>query len=261
MAITTALASAANDNPLITRLRTQTGLTATDISSLGALCANVRSVAPHADIVKEGAVSDHLHVILSGWACRYKVLADGRRQIAALLLPGDICDLDGFLVERLDYSIGALTRCMVAPLPHDQLHAMADASPALRDVFWWLTFVDNAIATEWSVCLGRRSARERLAHLFCEIFVRLDAVGHADENSYPLPITQEEMSDALGLSTVHVNRVLQGLRADGLVNVERQRLTLLDWEGITTASGFSPDYLHLEGPRFRPSRTMAPAHF
>ena len=238
-------------NALLTKLRLLTALTDDELTLVGEACATVRTFAAGSDIVQEGGSSDHLHVLTDGWACRYKTLADGRRQFPAILIPGDTCDIDGLLVERLDYSVIALTPCRVAILPRKEVRAMIDDHPAIRDVFWWLTFVENAVATEWAVGLGRRSSQERLAHLCCELLVRLTTVALAHDNSYVLPLTQAELADALGLSVVHVNRVLQALRASGLIRLKGDVLTILNWERMKQLSGFKPNYLHLEGLRSR----------
>jgi CRP-like cAMP-binding protein len=239
-------------NPLIARLRHLTSLSDDDLDLLGEACTATQHYPARADRVPEGDGTDRLHVVLDGWACRYRMPGDGRRQFPALLVPGDICDLDGFLLRRVHYGIAALTPCTVATLAHARLRAIMDESPAIRDVFWWLTFVENSVSVEWTTGLGRRSATERLAHLLCELLVRLATVGLTEDNGYALPLTQEELADALGVSTVHVNRTLQELRALGLIRLEGRRLTVHDWEGLKDLSGFSPDYLHVERLRPRP---------
>ena len=243
-------------NPLLARLRVLTSLSEDDLDGLGDACTATQVYPAHADLVPEGHGTDRLHVVLDGWACRYRVLDDGRRQFPALLLPGDICDIDGFLLRRVHFGVAALTPCTVATLAHARLREIMDRSPAIRDVFWWLTFVENAVSAEWTTGLGRRSATERLAHLLCELLVRLSAVQMTEDNSYTLPLTQEQIADVLGVSTVHVNRTLQELRALGLISLEGRRLTIHDWEGLKGLAGFSPDYLHVEGLR-PPAR---PAH-
>ena len=149
----------------------------------------------------------------------------------------------------MHFGVAALTPCTVATLPHARLREIMDRSPAIRDVFWWLTFVENAVSAEWTTGMARRSATERLEHLLCELLVRLEVVGLTEDNGYAFPLTQEEIGDALGASTVHVNRTLQELRARDLMSLEGRRLAVHDWEGLTALAGFSPDYLHIEGLR------------
>ena len=239
-------------NPLFARLRLLTSLSEGDLDILREACTATQHYPARADLVPEGGGTDRLHVVLDGWACRYRTLDDGRRQFPALLVPGDLCDLDGFLLRRVHYGVAALTPCTVATLAHARLRAIMDESPAIRDVFWWLTFVENSVSVEWTTGLGRRSATERLAHLLCELLVRLGAVELTEDNGYALPLTQEELADALGITTVHVNRTLQELRALGLISLEGRRLAVHDWDGLKGLSGFSPDYLHVEGLRPRP---------
>ena len=234
-------------NPLIVRLRSLTTLPEADLREIEAACIQTQTVYAHRDIIRESERSDHIHVMLDGWGCRYKTLVDGERQLPALLLPGDICDMDRLLMNRVDYGLGALTNCTVALMTVEQVQSLIDRKPAVRDAFLWLTFVDNSVANEWAVCLGRRSALERLAHLFCELMLRLTTIGVARAEGYPLPMTQQELSDAMGLSVVHVNRICQSLRAERLINLEGRRLTILDWEGLARLGRFKPDYLHLGG--------------
>lgn len=197
----------------------------------------------------EGNATDSIHVVLDGWCCRYRLLADGRRQLPALLLPGDICDLDALLLNRIHYGIAALTRSTVATVSRAYLRDLMDQSREIRDVLWWMLSVENSIAAEWAVGLGRRTAEERLAHLMCELLVRLSVVGHAHENSFKLPLTQQELGDALGVSTVHVNRTLQTLRGSGLIRQEGRDILVRNWDALKQLAGFSPDYLHIEGAR------------
>lgn len=246
-------------NALITKLRLLTALDEDELGAVARACAETRSYRPREDIVAERQRLDSLHILVDGWACRYKLLGDGRRQLPAILVAGDTCDLDGLLVERLDYSVSAISACTVAVLPHEAARRLFDRYPAVRDAFWWLTFVENAVATEWAVCLGRRTARERLAHLLCELLVRLAVVERADANSFGLPLTQDQIADFLGLTPVHVNRVLQGLRADGIITLKDHRLRIHDWARLKRIAAFDARYLHLEGLRssVRPSAAGA----
>lgn len=246
-------------NPLIARLRRLTGLSEDDLALLADAFGSTRLLAARSDIVPEGAVADHLHVVLDGWAARYRLLPDGVRQLTAILVPGDLCDLDGLLLRRVHVGVAALTPCKVGLVPLGALRTVMDRRPAIRDVLWWLTCVDNAISAEWSAGLGRRSTQERFAHLVCELLVRLTTVGLAAEGSYALPLTQHELGDALGVSAVHVNRTLQNLRGMGLLSLEGRMLRIHDRAALRSMAGFSDDYLHADPhPRAGPPETAHP---
>ena len=245
-------------DPLIRRLRVLTSLSEAELKQIEDASTPASDVAVHADIVPEGHGTGHLHVLAEGWACRYKLLPDGRRQICALVLPGDLCDIDGYLLRHLHYGVATLTPCRVAAIPHATLRSMIDREPAIRDVFWWLTFLENSVSTQWTVCLGRMSTQERLAHLLCEIADRLGTAGMIAGATMPFPLTQEELADVLGVSPVHVNRTLQELRAAGLITLEGRQLVIHDRHGLAEIGCFSTSYLHPEG--LRPPAPGAGAH-
>jgi CRP-like cAMP-binding protein len=212
-------------------------------------CSNVRSASPRTDLVTEGDPAQRIHVILDGFACRYRLQADGRRQVVALLLPGDMCDVRVCILKRMDHSIGTLSTVRTALMSRETVDQTMERFPRLARAFWWSTLVDESISREWVVNVGHRTAFERMAHLFCEIFERLHTVGLTREDSCDLPLTQAELSDALALSAVHVNRVLMEMRHTGLISLRNQQLTLHDYESLRNLSGFNPRYLHLDGPR------------
>ena len=232
-----------------TRLWLYAGIGEEERTALEAACSEVRVVEARHDLVKERSSTDAMHILLEGWACRYKLVRNGTRQIPALLVPGDICDIDALLLDRLDYSVAALTPCTVAILPRAAVLELSARYPRIASAFLWLTMVENSILTEWTLCLGRRSASQHLAHLFCEMFFRLSAVGRADEDGYVLPLTQEQIADVLGLTNVHVNRTLQSLRSEGVVASDRGRLTILDFEALKRRADFDTAYLRPEGLR------------
>lgn len=235
------------NQPLISRLRLLTDLDERDLALVEQACGATRSVAAGADISPQGDRPRSLHVLVDGWAARYKTLANGRQQFPALFLPGDVCDLDGLLLRSIHSGVRALTPCVVAVIPHAHIMELIDGRPAIRDAFWWMGCVENAMATEWNFGLGRRSAGERLGHLLCELRIRLRTVGLAAEDGYELPLSQVEIADVLGLSPVHVNRVLQGLRTGGVLTVRNRWLRIDDVDALARLSHFDPDYLHLEG--------------
>lgn len=235
-------------DPFLTRLGLLTKLDATELGALARLYGDKRHVRAKAELVAQGGAQPRrLHVLLDGWACRYRLLADGQRQITTLLIPGDICDLDALHVRTNDFAVTALTPCTVVTLDSATLRELAMQHPRIGDALGWLGAVENAMLAERNACLGRRSAREHLAHLLCELLVRLTVTGQAKGNGYTLPMTQEEIADVLGLTSVHVNRVLQSLRTEKLIEQRGHSLVICDWSALRQVAAFRPDYLHLEG--------------
>ena len=178
--------------------------------------------------------------------CRYKLIADGKRQITGFYIPGDIPDLQSLYLHVMDHSVGTLIPSKIAFIPHDPLRAVLRKHPILAEAFWRDTLIDAARFREWIIGLGRRDAYTRIAPLFCELFVRHRAVALTENHGFDLHTTQAELGDALGLSTVHVNRVLQDLRKDGLISLRGKSLAILDWNGLKQAGEFDPLYLHLK---------------
>jgi CRP-like cAMP-binding protein len=238
---------------LIRKLERFARLSADDRRALERVAGErVRQLGPREDIIHEGDLPRHVNLILDGHACRYKVLEDGRRQIMAFFVPGDLCDLRVFVLGRMDHSIGTLSPVRLAEIPHDAIMELTDNHPRVTRALWWSALVDAATSREWTVNVGQRTAVERMAHLLCELFVRLRAVGLTRGDACELPMTQPELADALGLSAVHTNRVLQELRADGLIALRNGTLTVPDLEALQAVALFDPNYLHLdhEGQEF-----------
>jgi CRP-like cAMP-binding protein len=196
------------------------------------------------DLFREGEPPPHCMVLLEGLVCRCKGIGDGRRQIVAFNIPGDILGLASILLGRMDHSIGALTPVHVAIIPNAAMLALTERCPNLTRLLWRETLIEAAVFREWVLNLGRRSAYERTAHLLCEISSRLHAIGLSRGHSYPLPITQAELADALGLTPVHVNRTLQHLRANGLIEWRHRMLVVRNWPALKEAAGFDPAYLY-----------------
>jgi CRP-like cAMP-binding protein len=209
------------------------------------LLARRRTFQPRRDIAREGEPPRAIYVLLEGWACRYKTLPDGRRQIVGLLVPGDVCDLDIGLAATRDHSLATIQALTAAEIAPAELEAAMDAHPGLSRGIRRIALTVASIQREWTLNVGQRSAYERIAHLCCEMFFRLDAVGLVQGASCEFPITQTDLAEATGLTPVHVNRTLQALRSDGLVDLRGRRLTLPDLPRLTEAALFSPDYLHL----------------
>ena len=232
-------------NPFIQKLEHGCDLTDADREQIQQAVSRPSTVAACETLIREGAVPKNVHVILEGFACRYKELSDGRRQITAYLVPGDLCDLHVNILREMDHSIGTLTPCKVARVPPETIEALMAASPRINRALWWATLIDVSTCREWMTSMGQRTAERQLSHLLCELLARLQAVNLADDNSYDLPITQSEFGDTLGLSAVHINRSLQVLRKDGLITLRHGRLTIMDVEQLKEFAGFTPNYLHL----------------
>jgi CRP-like cAMP-binding protein len=243
-------------NPLIRKLSNYIDLPQADRTVLEALSRKPEHIAAHTDLIREGAAPDRVYLILTGWACRYKVLPDGQRQIMAYLIPGDLSDQRIFVLRRMDHSIATMTAASVVAIPAQTMIDLTRRHPRIAQALWWNTLVDEAITREWVVNVGQRKALERVAHLICEVFVRARAVGLSDGLSFDFPVTQTDLADTVGLTLVHTNRMLQELRAEGLIAWTRHRLAILDFDRLAALSMFNPQYLHLEHEgRDRPDRS------
>jgi CRP-like cAMP-binding protein len=207
----------------------------------------VRAYGSHEDLIREGDQATGVAVIVSGFACRHKMLPDGRRQIIGYFLPGDMCDARVFILKKMDHTISTLAPSSVTTLSRDAVLEITSRFPRLTRAFWWNTLVEEAIGRQWLVSIGQRTALERVAHLFCEIYVRLQSVGLATPEGCELPVTQSELADTVALSTVHVNRTLKELRRVGLVSMSSKSLVIHDFAGLRSLAMFDPGYLHLEG--------------
>jgi CRP-like cAMP-binding protein len=198
------------------------------------------------DIVRVGDSPSQCCLLLEGYTCVYKLTAEGKRQIMAMHVPGDIPDLQSLHLKMLDASIATMSPCTVGFIQHEDLRRVCDRYPRITGALWRETLVDASIFREWLLNVGRREAYTRMAHLLCEFLARLKAVGLAQDGTFDLPITQAELADCTGTSTVHVNRVLQALRADGLIQTKGTQVTIPDWERLKEVGDFDPLYLHLQ---------------
>ena len=234
-------------NPLIRKLNQYVRLSSMDRDTLQRLSSeHFRSYAARVDLIHEGQAPHAVFVFLSGWGYRYKQMEDGRRQILAIFLPGDCCDLNNQLLVAMDHSIGTITPATVATLLPEAVARVMAGSLRLQQALWWEALVNIAVQREWTVNLGQRSAFERVAHLLCELFIRMRAVGGTNGNVCEMPLTQVDMADATGLSAVHANRTLQELRAAGLIVLRDKLLTVPDLGALQEAAMFNPNYLHLD---------------
>jgi len=233
-------------SPLALKLSQRDVLSSAEERILEEIIDRVVMVDAGHDLVREGDHQSESCLLLDGWTCRYKLVADGRRQITAFCVPGDFVDLHSLLLSPMDHSILTLTRCRVAYVPHANLRHITENNPHLTRLLWLATLIDAAIHREWIATLGRRPAAERLAHLLCELFLRLQTIGHVRGKAFRLPVTQSTLCDALGISAVHTNRSIQRLRREGLVKWKGEEIEILDLHRLMDFAGFDPTYLNLE---------------
>ena len=234
-------------DPFVTRLRLLTSLSDDEIGAFVSLYGDKRSVRAKVELVAQGSQKRRLYILLEGWACRYRLLPDGQRQITQLLLPGDICNIDVLRMHTSDFAVVTLTPCTVVTPESAALCGLARQHSHIGDALAWFGALENSMLAERNASLGCRSARGHLAHLFCELLVRLTLVGRATANEFSFPVTQEETADVLGLTSVHLNRTLQSLKKAGLIEGHGHNLVVRDWGALRREAGFRPDYLHLEG--------------
>lgn len=228
------------------KLRIRDAISAEEEAALQAAVGDVVHFGADQTFITAGEELSNSTLLLEGLICRYKDLSDGQRQITALHVPGDFPDLHSFTLKYLDHNIMTLTPCKVVQVPHARLQAITEQHPHLTRMLWFMTNLDAAIHREWEVSLGRRSALERTAHLFCELQVRLSIVGLAGEREYALPITQTDLAECLGLTSVHVNRVLKELRERGLLEFRGGKVMIRDFAELKRVGEFDPAYLYLE---------------
>jgi CRP-like cAMP-binding protein len=215
-----------------------------DLALLDAVVGKTRTVQPYVDLIAEGDKPGDVHLVLRGFACRYKILQDGRRQIMAYLVPGDLCDLHVYLLDHMDHSVGTLAECQVVDVSRSSIQQLL-GRPAIARAMLMGTMVDEGTLREWLVNIGQRQAEPRVAHLLCELLARLRSVGLVSDDRYTLPLTQVELADTMGVTPVHMNRVLQSLRRKSLISLEGDQLTVLNAKGLEQEAGWNPNYLHL----------------
>jgi CRP-like cAMP-binding protein len=231
---------------MIRKLESIFTLTDDERQALETLPMQVAVIKDHQDLVREGDRPSRSCVILSGFTATYKITAGGKRQIVSFGTAGDIPDLQSLHLKVLDISIGTLTTCRMGFITHEALRDLCTRFPRIAAAFWRETLIEGAIFREWVANVGQREAYNRMAHVLCELLVRLRAVGLAEDHACEMPITQGEFADAMGITPVHVNRVLQQMRADGLIELKGDRLNIPDWDRLKEVGEFDPTYLHLE---------------
>ncbi len=232
---------------LIRKLERRSVLDDADRAAILALPFTVRTYQPSAYLVREGEPpKPYCSFITAGFAFRQKLTAEGARQIVSFHLPGDILDLQNLFLTISDHSIQALGLLEVVEIPRESMQKLALDYPGVGRGLWIDGLIDASVFREWVLNVGRRPARAQIAHILCEFAVRMQAAGIATVEDYELPMNQEQLGDAVGLTSVHVNRTLRSLVADGLIKYDRRKLSILDWDGIREVGDFSSLYLHLD---------------
>jgi len=233
---------------LIRKLECHTALSDADRLAISSLPHTLRTLDPSTYLIREGDKPQHCVVLVSGFAYRHKVTGNGARQIIAIHMAGEFLDLHNIFLELSDHNVQTLTRVDAMFIPRSALHEAADRHPNLARAFWTDTLVDASIFREWVVNIGRRDSITRIAHLLCEFALRLEVIGLAQDHAYELPMTQEQLADATGLTPVHVNRVLKELGERGLIQRNKRAVVIPDWERLRGVGDFSARYLHIDDP-------------
>jgi CRP-like cAMP-binding protein len=228
------------------KLRRRVEISPDEERAIRGVVKETRSVPADQIAIRSGEELTSSIVLLNGWMARCKDLPSGERQVTELHVAGDFADLHGFTLKCLDHDVLALSDCTVGVVPHERLRELTEEFPRLGRIYWFATNVDAAIHREWALSLGQRSALSRMAHLFCEMYERLNAVGRTNGSGYEFPLTQRELSECLGLTVVHANRTLQELRRRRLLELEKGKLTILDRRGLDAVAEFDPAYLYLD---------------
>lgn len=239
---------------MLRKLKLWARLKPDDDEALLALPHSVVTVSKHRAFVTEGDAVSHCWLMVSGFCVRYKIVGSGERQIVSIHMKGDLVDLQNALLGMADHGVQALTDCQMAKIPIEAIRDLTDARPCIKDALWYDTLVDGSIHREWVANVGRRDARTRIAHLLCEFALKLDAVSLGEKLDYELPMTQDQLADATGLTPVHVNRVLKALTKDGLIERATSRSVVIgDWQRLADAGDFDRSYLHLDSVNRRQS--------
>ncbi|WP_018700599.1 Crp/Fnr family transcriptional regulator [Amorphus coralli] len=240
------------ENPMLRKLRALEPFSEEEQRLLTSLYTRTVHLGPRQDVVREGDRARECSLLLSGLACRYAMTADGKRQITAFIVPGDIFDIQSLLLEVMDHSVGTIAPSTVAMIPHETLIQISNDSPRVSRAVWKESLFEAAVFREWIVNLGRRSAYQRIAHVMCEFYARHKLVDLVDGDSVAWPMTQTEIADATGLSVVHVNRSIQALRGEGLIRLAAGVLTIQNWSGLAEAGQFEGRYLQGGFPKSAP---------
>jgi CRP-like cAMP-binding protein len=237
---------AATLTPLLDKLQLWLPLDENDRAAVLALPHTLRTRQAHEFIVRECDKPTHSCLLLSGYAYRHKVAGNGGRLIFSIHMKGDVVDLHNSILRQADHNVQALTAVEVALIPVNAIRQIAAERPQVGKAMWYETLVDAAIFREWTLNIGRRDARARTAHMLCEFAVRLQVAGLGSKSEYDLPLTQEQLGDALALTSVHVNRTLKALTEEGLIGRNRRAIRVLDFDELARVGDFDDAYLHLD---------------
>jgi CRP-like cAMP-binding protein len=244
---------------LVRKLETVSKLTSDEKAAIWKLPMKSRAFEKGDEIVRQGDRPQHACLIAEGVVCRYRLISRGRRQILSLHVPGDMRDLQSLFLDVMDHGLATLTKGRAVFIPHEAVLDLIQTLPSVAAALWRDTLVDASIFRDAIAGLGRRSARERVAHLVCELAVRLDALNLIEGTRFPLPLTQTDLADALGITNIHVNRVLQGLRAEGLIRTAGRQVQIEDWDALCAAGDFELTYLHLRPEQLPADLQATPA--
>jgi CRP-like cAMP-binding protein len=232
----------------VKRLASRSILTDEEVSAVLGLKGQTREVASHVDFVRQGEQVDHACLVVEGLVGRFGQNADGARQITCIHIPGDMADLPSVVSPKAGWGLSALTRTTILRIPHTDLRRAAAKHPGLAEAFWRDCVADGSIFSEWVVNVGRRDAISRLAHLLCEMGIRREQAGQGDRAAFPLPMTQTDLGDATGLTSVHVNRTLKELREQSIVELRSGIVTIHDWDKLAKTGDFDAAFMLLDGP-------------
>jgi CRP-like cAMP-binding protein len=232
------------DNAFVRKMSGFAALSPAEADKLASVCDATRVLPARYDLIREGDKPGPVFIVLDGWACRYKLLPEGGRQIMAFLMPGDFCDMHVAVLDEMDHTIATITKARVASVPRARMESLIDATPAITHAFWRAQLIDEATLRAWIVSMGRRGSVERVAHLMCELYLRAHNIGLARGDELVFPLTQVVLADALGLTPVHINRVLRRLRLEGIMEIGRGKLVISDPDKLARIAGFQSNYLH-----------------
>jgi len=231
---------------MLERLERHRQFNADDRAAVLALPHSLRKLRAHEHLIREGEPAENSCLLRSGFLCRHKIIGAGQRQIVSVHMAGDMVNMQNSLLKTADHNVQALTEAEVVLISGRAIVALATARPNVAIGMWLDTLIDGSIFREWIANVGRRDARSKTAHILCEFALRPERAGLAARGQYDLPMTQEQLGDALGLTPVHVNRTLKALEQAGLISRKRRSVTISDWDGLRAAGDFDPAYLYLE---------------
>jgi CRP-like cAMP-binding protein len=246
--------------PMVRKLSLREELSESDCEAILALPFALRKLDAGQYIVWDGDRPRNSCLLLSGYAFRHKHAGNGGRQIMSFHMKGDLVDLQNSRLGTADHNVQMLTAGDVALIPVESIRDLAFRHPSVGMAMWYETSVEGSILREWVLSIGRRDARTRIAHLLCEFALRLEHAELGRQTAYELPITQEQLADAVALTSVHVNRTLMKLEQDGLITRTKRVIAIVDWKALVKVADFEPRYLHLERPHIKVSADSSSAH-